>query len=137
MMLVLVLSVNAQSKRRPHFDPEKFEADMEQYITQQAALTPQEASRFFPIFREMQHKQRNFFHEMKRYRHLDTSDNAMCAEAIKKMDNIDIKMKMIQQEYHLKFMNVLPAGKVMEVIRAEDQFHRQAFKKAAECPRSN
>lgn len=129
---MLTLSLSAQNRKKSHFDPEKFEADMEQYITQKATLTPQEASRFFPIFREMQRKQRNLFHEMRCYRHLDTSDNVMCAKAVKKMDNIDIQMKIIQQEYHLKFMNVLPAGKVMEIIRAEDQFHRQAFRKAAE-----
>lgn len=134
LMLVLTLGLNAQNRRHPHFDPEKFEADMEQFITQRAALTPMEASRFFPLFREMQRKQRDCFHEMRIYRHLDTSDDNMCAEAIKKMDKIDIQIKKIQQEYHLKFMKVLPAGKVMEIIRAEDKFHRQAFKKAAEGP---
>ena len=44
---------------------------------------------------------------------------------------------MIQQEYHLKFMNVLPANKVLRVIKAECRFHRQALKRAVGCPISS
>ena len=40
-------------------------------------------------------------------------------------------MKKIQQEYHLKFCKVLSPGKVLAVIKAEEKFHRQAFKRMA------
>ena len=41
-------------------------------------------------------------------------------------------MKKLQQTYHNKFMKILPAGKVMEIIKAEDQFHRNAFRRIME-----
>ena len=43
-------------KQRPPFDPKRFEADLEQYITTHAALTPREAARFFPVYRQMMRK---------------------------------------------------------------------------------
>ena len=115
---------NARSK----FDPERFEASMEQYITTKAGLTPQEAERFFPLFRQMQSQIRVCFNEMRRFHHTDTNDNVMSAKAIRRMDSIDIEIKKIQQKYHNCFLKILPAGKVLEILKAEDKFHRQAFK---------
>ncbi len=51
--------------------------------------------------------------------------------AIKECDKIDLEMKKIQQAYHLKFCKVLSPGKVLAVIKAEEKFHRQAFRKMA------
>ena len=38
-------------------------------------------------------------------------------------------MKQLQQEYHSRFLYILPASKVLRILKAEEQFHRQAFKK--------
>ena len=115
---------------RPKFDPERFEASMEQFITTKAGLTPQEAQRFFPIYREMQSKMRASFNEMRRLRHTDIHDNVMSEKAIRKMDSIDVEIKKIQQKYHNSFLKILPAGKVLEILNAEDKFHRDDFKQA-------
>lgn len=131
LLTVVTLTASAQKPNRPKFDPAKFEADLEQFITTEAALSPQEAAAFFPLYREMQRKQRVFFDEMKRFRHLDTNDDKACEEAIEKRDKMDIGIKELQQDYHRKFIKVLPAGKVFKIMRAEDKFHRQAFRRAA------
>ena len=68
----------------------------------------------------------------RRFRHVDTSDNRASAEFIRTQDEFDIQMKKLQQTYHNKFMKILPAGKVMEIIKAEDQFHRNAFRRIME-----
>ena len=44
-MLISILPVSAQQKSGG-FNPKKFEADLEQYITTNACLTPQEAEVF-------------------------------------------------------------------------------------------
>ena len=56
LMVTILLSLVAfaQPPQPPRFNPAKFEADMEQFITTEVGLTPMEASRFFPLFREMQ-----------------------------------------------------------------------------------
>lgn len=127
-MLMSILTASAQ--RKPGgFDPKKFEADLEQYITTNACLTPQEAAKFFPVYRQMMKKMRGLFDEMRRYHHVNPRDVNACAEAIRKQDEIDIEMKQLQQEYHARFMLILPANKVLSVIKAEERFHRQAFRR--------
>ena len=123
--MLLSLVAFAQPPQPPRFNPAKFEADMEQFITTEVGLTPMEASRFFPLFREMQNKQRALFGKMRFYAHTDTSNDAASLKTIK------VEMKKIQQEYHLKFCKVLSPGKVLAVIKAEEKFHRQAFKRMA------
>ena len=61
----------------------------------------------------------------------DTSNDAASLKTIKECDKIEVEMKKIQQEYHLKFCKVLSPGKVLAVIKAEEKFHRQAFKRMA------
>jgi hypothetical protein len=132
LLLMCTLTVQAQEPpqgKRPPFNPAKFEADLEQYITTNACLTPREAAAFFPLYRKMMKKMRSCFDEMKRYHHVNPKDNDACAEAIRRQDEADIEMKQLQQEYHQRFLLVLPANKVLAVIKAEEQFHRQAFKR--------
>ena len=61
-------------KQRPPFDPKRFEAELEQYITTHASLTPQEASKFFPVYRQMMKKMRSCFDEMRRYHFVNPAD---------------------------------------------------------------
>lgn len=126
-MILGTLQISGQDQ--PRFNPEQFEADMEQFIVQEAGLSPQEASEFFPVYKELQKSQRLLFNKMRRYRHIDTRDDKASLEAIRNMDAIDVQIKKLQQQYHLKFCKILPAGKVMKIIRAEEKFHRQAFRK--------
>ena len=131
LLVVVTMAASAQrnNKTRPPFDPARFEADLEQFITTEACLTPKEAAKFFPVYRQMMKKQRSLFDEMRRYRHINIKDNEACAEAIRKQDELDIQIKLLQQEYHARFMSIMPASKVLNIIKAEEKFHRQAFKK--------
>lgn len=84
--------------------------------------------RVFPVYREMRNKQWAYFANERRLRHIDTSDDKACAEAIRKRDAGDLELKRIQQTYHEKFMTILPSSKVYLIIKAEDNFHRRLFK---------
>ena len=109
LSVALLLSVSAFADEPQKFSPEKFQAEMEQFITQEACLTPEESAKFFPLLREMHQKQRAIQCQIKR-------------------DVYELELKNIQQTYHNKFFSVLPASKVYDVIKAEDRFHRRAFK---------
>ena len=126
--LLMVLAASAQQGQR-RFSPERFQAEMEQYIIQEAKLSTQEADRFLPIFREMHQKQRVIYECQRQLRHTNLYDETAYMEAIRKNDQMDIELKTIQKNYHEKFMTVLPASKVFDVIRAEDRFHREMWKK--------
>lgn len=133
MLMILMLCTfgvaNGQHRKRPPFNPAKFEADLEQFITVNACLSPSQAASFFPIYRQMMKKQRALFDEMRRLRMTNPKDNEACEEAIRKQDELDIQIKQLQQEYHGRFLMMLPANKVLSIIKAEEKFHRQIFRK--------
>ena len=134
--LILILSFismvcsYSNAQMRSNFNPERFEADLEQFITTDACLTPEESARFFPVYREMRKKQRYILDKNRFMRQFDFNDDKACAEAIRRNDSNDIEMKKCQQEYHEKFMKILPASKVFRIIRSEDKFHKRIFRKA-------
>lgn len=129
LMLCTFGVANGQHKKRPPFNPAKFEADLEQFITVNACLSPSQAASFFPVYRQMVKKQRALFDEMRRLRMINPKDNEACEEAIRKQDELDIQIKQLQQEYHGRFLTMLPANKVLAIIKAEEKFHRQIFRK--------
>lgn len=127
-VLMFVVALGASAEEQQKFSPEKFQADLEQYITTEAGLTNEEAAKFFPLYREMQQKQRvvyNKIHELFKLPH----DEASCKRAIQRRDQLEIELKQIAQTYHNKFLRVIPASKVIGTIIAEDKFHRRAFRK--------
>ncbi len=111
-------------QQQQRFSPEKYQADLEQHITKEACLTPQEAAAFFPLFREMQKKQRALYNKMREDVRIKPTDEAACKKMIQKRDQVELELKSIQQTYHNKFFSVMPASKVFDVIRAEDSYHR-------------
>jgi len=128
-LVSLVFVVSAARADHPQkFSPEKFQAEMEQYITKEAELTVEEAEKFFPLYREMQQKQRKVWNQMKEARKMKPADEASFRKAVEKRDCKEIELKQILQTYHTKFFSVLPASKVYRVIIAEDKFHRNAFR---------
>ena len=129
LMLCTFGVANGQHRKRPPFNPAKFEADLEQCITVNACLSPSQAASFFPVYRQMMKKQRALFDEMRRLRMINPKDNEACEEAIRKQDELDIQIKQLQQEYHGRFLMMLPANKVLSIIKAEEKFHRQIFRK--------
>ena len=126
LMLMVVLSVSAEEQQEK-FSPEKFQAALEQHITTEAGLTTEEAAKFFPLYREMQQKQRAVYNKMRELFKAPT-DEASSKQAIQRRDQLEIELKTILQTYHNKFIKVIPASKVYKTIIAEDQFHRRAFR---------
>ena len=121
-------------QQQQRFSPEKYQADLEQYITKEACLTPQEAAAFFPMFREMQKKQRALYNKMREDVRIKPTDEAACKKMIQKRDQVELELKSIQQTYHNKFFSVISASKVFDVIKAEDQYHRGLLRNMGRGP---
>lgn len=122
---ILVTVCFAQGKK---FSPEKFDAEMTAYITKEVRLTDEEAAKFFPLLREMHKKQRCLYKKMRDVGKEKPTTEEGCAAAIRERDKWDIELKQLEQCYHKKMMQVLPASKVYDAIRAESQFHRRMMK---------
>ena len=129
MLCLVCLGASAQQNK---FNPQRFQAALEQFITREAKLTQKEAADFFPIYKELQAKQRALFQQAGRARWRKPATEAECRSAIEKQDNVDIQIKKLQKQYHQKFLKVISASKLYDVIKAEDQFHRQSIRKFTE-----
>lgn len=130
---VAMMLCSASLKADPNckFDPKQYRQALQQYITAQARLTPQEAARFFPIYDEMRAKQRVIFRSLSTYRKGKPDSEKECLRVIREHDKNEIEMKRLQQTYHSKFLKVISASKLFEVIKAEESFNRKAFKKVS------
>ena len=133
LLMIFALAIVAQDQRQPpqqKFSPERFQAELEQFIAKEACLTAQEKAAFFPIYKEMQAKQRAVFGRQRQLGKVKPADEKGCEQAIRKHDEYDLELKRIQQTYHNKFLGVLSASKLYDVLKAEDRFHRQMLRNA-------
>ena len=124
------MGINAQPNgQQQKFSPEKFDQELQAFITTEAKLTTQEAAKFFPVYKEMQAKQRGLYERQRKLVWTNPQDEASCLKAIRERDEIDLEMKRILQTYHNRFLETLPASKVYAIIQAEDRFHRRMMKR--------
>ena len=130
----LLLTASSQSRDK-RLSKENYQAQLEQFIIQEAQFTAKEAADFRVIFKEMQNKQRKTFEAMKDIWHKPGRGEKECAEAIRQKHKMDIELKNLQQQYHNKLLKVMPASKVFKAIIAEDKFHRQMLRKWSNKPK--
>lgn len=142
LLAVIATSVQAQGQgqgrgqgrwQRPpqgeqQFSPEKFEAQMQEFITKEAKLTPEDAAKFFPLYKEMQDKQRKLFARQRELANVKPSDEQGCLNVIKESDEIDLELKRIQQNYHKRFISMLSASKLYDIMQAEQRFYRHMMR---------
>lgn len=133
--LVMMAGVSAQGQKRERFSPEKFQAELEQFITKEACLTPKEAAAFFPVYKEMLKKQRAIFDRQRQEGRVKPADEQGCEKAIRQRDENELELKRILQTYHNKMLSVIPASKLYDVLDAEDRFHRQKLKNWSRGPK--
>ena len=126
-LLTTCLGMQAQEK----FDPAKFKADRQKFITEEAGLTAHEAAQFFPLYNEMSEKLLAIHQEIKALRKSKPTSEAACKKAIEQRDAYEVKMKEIERTYHAKFLKVLSAKKLYDVLNAENRFYKRAFKNKA------
>ena len=126
LLLMMTIMVNAQDNKR--FSPEKFEADLRCFITKEASLTPQEADKLFPVFREMREKQREIYEKMRKLGMNKASDDEACKQFIIEYDKLNLELGQLDVTYHKKMIKIIPASKVYAVMQAEKRFHRQMMK---------
>lgn len=122
----IVISLAAQKTEK--FSPEKFEQELRTYIEKEAKLTQQESERFFPLYKEMKKKQRGLFKRLKEAEFVKPHTEDSCKKVVQYRDYLEVELKRIQQNYHNRFLEILPASKVYDIIKAEDKFHRHKLR---------
>ena len=116
------------------FDPERYQRELEAFICHEACLTKPEAQKFFPLYREMLQKQRAIYMKKNVFDKAAYSDNKAAEAVILAYDERELAIKKLQQQYHKQFIKVVPATKVLKLIRAEERFNRNMMRKFSRQP---
>ncbi len=126
----ITLSCMAQmpAQHQQRFSPERFEAELQEFITREAGLSAEEAARFFPLYKEMQDKQRQLFARQRGLGNEKPADDAGCLRVINERDDIDLELKRIQKNYHARFLEIFSASKLYDILKAEERFHRRVMR---------
>ncbi len=111
------------------FNPEKFEIELEKHILKEVGLTQTEKTNLLSIYREMRKKQIKIMDAYKNIRSKQPATEKEWETKLKLRDANEIELKKLQQVYHNKMLKVIPASKVMKLIKAEGEFHREYFRK--------
>lgn len=118
-----------QPKGQPQFDPQKFQQMVENEISKAVGFTPDEAKAFFPLYNEMRDKQREMGRQIFQLKAQANTDTKKSAEVVNKINSLKVEMAQQEQSYYKRILKVVPAEKVLKVMRAEDDFHKRMVQK--------
>jgi len=110
---------------------EKIKAARIAFITERLGLTPEEAEKFWPVYREFSMKRMDLKKQFEQKRH--TPDPSKTTEQNEK-ENIEYGLQLrqkeldLEKEYSGKLLNVVPPQKVMALRGAEDDFRKLVIK---------
>ncbi len=132
MLLLLTISISAQTQQRRKFDPERFKQDQEAFITKEARLSASDASAFFPLFHEMQDKKRALQQKQRNLSKQQPANDKQALQLINQMDEVDAQVARLQGQYHKRMCSAIGARKVMQCLRADDRFTHQLMSRIAQ-----
>ena len=130
IFIVVMLFISITSMAQRPFDAQTLEQIKTKkiaFMTEAIGLTSQEAQKFWPVYNELE-KER--YQLMDKKRDLDQKSETLKpgmsdAEYRKlaiEMATTHAKEGKLIEEYNLKFLNILPAEKVVKLYRAEGKF---------------
>lgn len=140
ILFTFTLAANAQEENKREqknrkFSHEEFQKKQREYITEHAKLTDEEAEKFFPLFFELQkqkweinHKAHRKFKKRKEEKHTDEQ----CEQIVREFAETKVKIALLEGEFINKYLEVIPARKIMDIHRAEDMFQRYLLKRMSQ-----
>ena len=129
-VLSTTLDVSAHVVCPQRLDPKEFNRQQQEFITEEAKLTQNEAKAFFVVYFELQDKKRINNQEiwkLMRFAKEDLTESqyestlSRIFELRKSNAELDIK-------YFSLFKNIIPNKKIFSVLKAESKFQRQIIK---------
>ena len=102
------------------------------YITNELNLTPDEATKFWPLYNEFEEKQNQIRRE-KLKAHLNRIDNAdfdnlsekEATTLLAQMESSEDELHLLRKKFTANLKNVLPATKILKLKKAEDGFNKK------------
>jgi len=125
-LLTLWSTLPAIAQGPPTDVRERVEAAKVGFITHEVKLSPDEAKVFWPVYEAFHAELRSVENDpMDRDRREAITDDAEALKVLKSMEATAEKREAIRKKYQKKFLEILPAHKVLAYYRAEREFQRR------------
>ena len=99
------------------------------FITTELNLTPDEATKFWPLFNAFEDKQREIKHgKIKNYMDRIDSDKLTEKEAntlLTQMENTEDELFQLRKKFVANLKGVLPSVKILKLRKAEEEFSKK------------
>ena len=119
----------AQSKKR--MSAEEYANKQKAFITSHANLLPNEAEAFFPLYFEFQQNKWKINKEARKKvkweKGVEPTDEEWNKFVYEKAE-AKIKIAKLEKTYIEKYLQILPARKILDIQRAEDAFQKEIIK---------
>ncbi|MBX2942004.1 MAG: hypothetical protein KF860_06635 [Cyclobacteriaceae bacterium] len=129
-LLLMASPLYSRAQEEEIKDPkarEKIEAARIGLISERLGLTPEQAERFWPIYREFTQKRGEMVHEFRQAQRDIGRDNPD-PEKQKELVELGLKIKQrqldLEKDYSTRMMNVISAQQIMNLRNAEKEFQR-------------
>jgi len=136
IVLMIVTGLYAQPGARREVIQDRVEAQRIAFITQKLQLTPDEATKFWPLYNEYKDKQQEHRRSIVADRIQQGGvDNLSDAEAEKVIDQhfaLEENLLQLKREYYDRFKSALPTRKIARLASAEMEFNRKVLEQIRE-----
>jgi len=134
-ILAFLFTIVAMSQPRLNQKREQIKALKIAYITDELKLTPEEASKFWPLFNAYEEKQKNFRKERIRS-FMDQSDTGdidkmtekEAASILNDIENSEEEAFQNRKKFVASLKPILPASKILKLKKAEEGFNKKLLK---------
>ena len=126
-------AMRAASREVGRYRLEIFKAHKRDYLRERAELSDKEAAEFFPIYEELQTKmfrvQDDASRAIKRLmRSKEPVSETEYRAAVEKKIEAEMQEALLQKEYFEKFLQILPAQKIVKIFDSEARFSQEMMR---------
>ena len=131
LIILLLLSIHSFAQQRMEGKKEQIRALKVGFITNELALTADEAAKFWPLFNDFDDKQFELRHnKMNTYKGRTEADlNKMsekeASNLLTQMENNENELYQIRKKFITSLKGILPSVKIIKLKKAEDDFNKK------------
>lgn len=128
LLPTMLMAQEANNNGNKGFDPESHKQKQHAFMKESAQLTDEEAERFFAIYDEMRTKERQIYGDSHKMRNKLPQTDEECREAMLHADSLELAIKQLQYDYHLRLLNAVSPKKACIAIMNGQMFDRMALR---------
>jgi len=131
LILLFLLSIHSFAQTQMEDKKEQIRALKVGFITNELALTTDEAAKFWPIYNAYDDKQFEIRHQkMKAFKQrmdadVDKMTEKEASALLAQMENTEDELYQIRKKFVANLKGLLPSVKIIKLKKAEDDFNRK------------